>query len=222
MPRDVEAPARRRHAAHVARHPRRLAEQHLERHVDRRIAEQRVAHAPAGRCRRSRRSPRTDSARAPRSRANCSQRAGLDDQHVALLRLVAPDLQRRHAGLRARHGAQVDARAALAVRHGLRHRVRQTARAHVVDQQRWDCRSPSAQQRSMTSCARRCISGVAALHGGEIEVRARAPLPSEEAAPPPSPMSIAGPPSTTSFGADRHLALLDVRRAARCPGRRRS
>ena len=51
---------------------------------------------------------RTGSARAPHSAANVVQPVGRDRQHVALLRLVAPQLERRQPGLVAGDGAQLD------------------------------------------------------------------------------------------------------------------
>ncbi len=58
-----------------------------------------------------------------------------DRQHVAFLRFVAPQLQRRQAGLRRRDVAQREARAAPAVVHQLGQRVRQAPGAHVVDRE---------------------------------------------------------------------------------------
>src|SRR5207253_510880 len=59
--------------------------------------------------------------------------------------------------------------------------------------------SPAAQQRSITSCARRCISALPRCTEAKSRSALELPLPTEEAAPPPSPMSMAGQPSTTSF-----------------------
>ena len=65
---EVERPAATRcRCAHVARHLRRLAEDHVERHVDRPVAEVRVARRRAGRPRSPCRPRRTGSARARRS-----------------------------------------------------------------------------------------------------------------------------------------------------------
>ena len=58
--------------------------------------------------------------------------------------------------------------------------------------------SPLAQQRSMTSWQRRCISGLARCTEAKSRSSAEAPLAMLEAAPPPRPMSMAGPPRTTS------------------------
>ena len=141
------------------------------------------------------------------------QRLGRDREHVALLRLVAPQLERRHAGSR-RSGW----RAGRCARRG---RLCATASGTAFDSPpaptSWisaiGLRSPSAQQRSMTSCARRCISALPRCTEAKSRSALELPLPSEEAAPPPRPISIAGPPSTTSCAPDRHLGLLDVRAA---------
>ena len=51
----------------------------------------------------------------------------------------------------------------------------------------------------MTSCARRWISGLPRCTEAKSRSALDAPLFTDEAAPPPSPISIAGPPSTTIF-----------------------
>ena len=71
--------------------------------------------------------------------------------------------------------------------------------------------SPIAQQASITSCARRCISGLPRCTDAKSRsARCSRPHPSEEAAPPPSPIRSAGPPSTTMRRAGHHGRLLDV------------
>ncbi len=67
------------------------------------------------------------------NRTKAIQRASVDRQHIALLRLVAPDLARRHPGLFARYGAQVEAGAFVAAVDDLGQRVGQASRAHVMD-----------------------------------------------------------------------------------------
>ena len=80
------------------------------------------------------------------------------------------------------------------------------------------CASPSAQQRVDDLLRAALHLGVAALHGGEIELLAGwRPPPCDEAAPPPRPISIAGPPSTTSGAPRGNRPLLDVRRARTLP-----
>ena len=97
-------------------------------------------------------------------------------EHVALLRLVAPDLERRHARLVARHLAQVDARrrAGCARRlraprsTGRRRRRRGSSRIGLCVAQR-----PAA----IDDFLRAALDlGVAALHRGEVEI-ARWPRP---------------------------------------------
>jgi hypothetical protein len=73
-------------------------------------------------------------------------------------------------------------------------------------------RSPMAQQRSMTSWARRCISALPRCTDAKSRSDELCPLPTEEAAPPPKPMSIEGPPSTTAR-AHRHDRFFDMRAA---------
>jgi len=58
---------------------------------------------------------------------------------------------------------------------------------------------PSSRQRSMTSWARRCISGLALCTEAKSSASSLAPEAIEEAAPPPSPISIAGPPRTITL-----------------------
>ena len=112
--------------------------------VDRRVAEQRGRRTDSSPS--SVTSPITAYGQRSRSQnaANSSSCAAATIEHVALLRLVAPDLERRHARLVARHLAQLDAAAAAAMRDRLRHGVRQAARAHVVDRAGSGSTSPSA------------------------------------------------------------------------------
>ena len=153
------AAARRARRASTSRvHPRRLAEQH-----------RRAACRPARRAKRAivaRRScavvgrvadaPRTGSARARRARRTRASVVGRDREHVALLRLVAPDLAA--ATCRARRSGS---RAGRSARRGRR---RATSSGNAFDRppaptswiDRIGLSSPSAQQRSMTSWQRRC------------------------------------------------------------------
>lgn len=55
---------------------------------------------------------------------------------------------------------------------------------------------PSATQRSMTSWQRRSISGFSRCTLAKSSASALSPAATELAAPPPRPISIAGPPST--------------------------
>ncbi len=54
--------------------------------------------------------------------------------------------------------------------------------------------APSAQQRSMTSCARRWISALPRWTESKSRSALFAPVDIEDAEPPPIPMSIPGPP----------------------------
>ena len=150
---------RRERRASSRVHLRRLAEQHVHRHLDRRAAEVRSSH---------------DEIAAPRWLADHGERTALaradtprtldvvgrDREHVALLRFVAPDLQRRHAGLVVRNRAQIERPPRPLSLTSLGQRVRQAAGADVVDRDGSGSPSPSAQQRSITSWQRRCISAL--------------------------------------------------------------
>ena len=139
----------------------------------------------------------------PRRALACAQRGEVGDalvgdrHHVALLRFVAPQLERRQVGLAGRNLAQLEARAEAGVVDELGHRVRQAARADVVDRQD-RVASPIAQQRSITSWQRRWISALSRCTDAKSRSSADAPCASELAAPPPRPIKNAGPPSTTS------------------------
>jgi hypothetical protein len=124
----ARAPAPRR----VPLHARRAAEQVRDGHVDDALAGAPVGDgepAVVGRLADN----RPGAAFAAGERDERVQRALLEGEDVALLGLVAPDLERRHAGLVARHAREVDASAA--GREDFRHRVRQPAGADVVDHQ---------------------------------------------------------------------------------------
>ena len=108
----------------------------------------------------------------------CAQRfergdtIGRDHEHVALLRLVTPELHRRHAGLVGEHRAQIDDRTTPAVRHGLGHGVRQSTRTDVVNQQNRILLALRPTAIDHFLCAALHL-GVTALHRGEIEIRRR-------------------------------------------------
>ena len=57
--------------------------------------------------------------------------------------------------------------------------------------------APSRRQRSITSWQRRCISGFPRCTDAKSSAASPLPDAAEDAAPPPRPMRIAGPPSTT-------------------------
>ena len=100
-----------------------------------------------------------------------SEATGFDRHDVALLRLIAPDLRRRHAGFFRRNIAQTDAPAASGAMHQFRQRVGQPARAHVMDREN---RIGFAHGRAAVDDFLRAALDlrVAALHGIEIEISA--------------------------------------------------
>ena len=156
---------------HIAGHARRLAEQHLEGHVDRGVAKLRIAHHKTPVIgQRADHGERTPLARAEGREAIDGLRR--HHQHIALLRLVAPERHRRHAGLIVRDGAQVDESAATAVRDGLRHRIGEPARANVVDEEDRVGLALLPAAIDNLLCAALHL-GIAALHGREIEVCGR-------------------------------------------------
>ena len=155
-------------ARHVAGHARWLAQQHVDGDVHRIVAVKGIVHlqdAVIGRAA----DDRIGAAFAAAQRLEGRDPRRRDGQHVAFLGLVAPDFQRRHARLVVRHRAQVDPAAAMAVRHRLRHRVRQPAGADVVDQQ--DRAVGSHRGTAVDDLLGAALHlRVAALHRGEIEV----------------------------------------------------
>ena len=82
--------------------------------------------------------------------------------------------------------------------------------------------SPSAQQRSITSWQRRSISALSRCTEAKSRSSLDAPEASDEAAPPPRPISIAGPPSTMSGAPAGDALLLHVLARGCCRGRPRS
>ena len=123
-----------RDALHVAQHLRRFAQQRFHREVDRADAKLGIGHHQPGVFgRRAQHRKGTTLALADRAKALEILRG--DAENIALLRFVAPDLARRHASVLRRNRAQVEARAAARRVGKLGHRVRQTARPHVVDRE---------------------------------------------------------------------------------------
>ena len=120
------------HAGHLPSHARRFAEQHRQGHIDGRIAEVRIGQLQAPVVGRHTHD-RIGTALALAKRNEALEPIGRDSEDVALLGFVAPELQRRHARLCARHGAQIEAGAATRIMHELGQRVAETSRSHVVD-----------------------------------------------------------------------------------------
>ena len=216
----------------VAVHLRRLAEQHVHRQVDRqffpplrRSGEGRWAESPtcvevslpfhgrggANACNRPpavapRSSPVPTTANGQRSRAHSGEFSGARRARPArsVLRFVAPKLHRRQRGIVAGHLGQVDHAADVGV-------VQQFGIAFDRPPAPTSCTeamglpsSPSAAQRSSTSWRAPFHFRVVALHAGEIEVLGAVAGGDELAAPPPRPISIAGPPSTMTASRREH------------------
>ncbi len=205
----IEVVARARQAPHVARHARRLAEQ------------RRRAACPPACCRTA--DPRR-AASVVGHLADHRERAALALAQRAELPPAAPPrrsarsapaprcTRSRAATCRARRSAPC------AGRRDRRSRPCATDSGTAFDRPpaptSWISRiglsSPSAQQPSMTSCARRWISGLPRCTEAKSRSAELAPAPTDEAAPPPRPISIAGPPSTTTCAPGTIVGLLDV------------
>ena len=155
-------------ARDVARHLRRLAEQHFQIHVDGVVAEVAVAHhqpTVGGRLAQH----GEGAALALAQGAELVEPVGRNRQHVALLRFVAPDLARRHARLLGLHAAQFEARAAAGAVRQFRQRVGEAAGADVVYRQ--DRVLVLQLPTAVDDLLRTPLDlRVAALHRGEIEV----------------------------------------------------
>ena len=148
----------------------RFAQQYVQRQIHGAVAEQFVAHLQAAVIRGC----ADDGKRAAFALADGAeffQIFGQDRQHITLLRFVAPDLQRRHAVLFQRHGAQFEYCAAPRIVHQFGEGVGQAARAHVVD---GDNRVALAELPAAVDDFLRAPFdfGVAALHGVEVQIRA--------------------------------------------------
>ena len=161
----------RLHALHLAAHARQLAQQHFDGHVDRVRVELRVVHAQDGVVGELAHHG-IDAALALGNGLELRQPDARDDQHVALLRLVAPEFHRRHAGLFVGHLAQVDARAALAVRDRLGHGIGEATGADIMNEM--DGVGIAQRPAAVDDLLRAPLHlGVAPLHRGEVQVGAR-------------------------------------------------
>ena len=120
-------------ALDVLVHARRLAQQDVQRQIDRRVAEVAVMEHDAALF-RGRADDGVLGALALAEALKHRQVLRHDGQHIALLGLVAPDLQRRHAWLVVGHLAQLEVAAHAAVGDELGHGVGQAAGAHVMDE----------------------------------------------------------------------------------------
>ena len=172
---EVERRTARLHRLGAAHHPRRLAEHDLEREIDRRLRRcERVGDdQPSVRRRGPEPGPRRALART--QRRELVDPLGSDREDVALLRLVAPQLERRQIGLAGRDRAQLEPRAEPGVVHELGQRVRQPAGADVVDRQDGVgvAQRPAAIDHLLTAPL---DLGVVALDRREVEILGRRTL----------------------------------------------
>ena len=153
---------------------------------------------------------RVRTALARRQRHERLQAVGRDRQHVALLGLVAPQLQRRQPGLVAG-----DRRAGRRARRGRCRAPARAARSRCRPRRRRGSTGSGCRRRARRSDRSPPGSGAASRRCHAAPTRSRDPpatMPdaSDDAAPPPSPISIAGPPSTTIGRARRDVGLLHV------------
>ena len=210
-PGEVERAPRRRRGPGVALHPRRLAEDDVERDVDRAVAEVLVGHdqaAVVGGVAEHR--PRRALAGAQPGEGVEPGRVEAED--VALLGLVAPDRERRHAGLVAGHPAQLERRAAARVVDQLGHRVGQAAGADVVD--RPDRRGLAERDAAVDDLLAAALDlGVVALDRREVEVLVRGALPHRRRRAAAEADQHGGAAEHDQGRARRDLRLGDVRRA---------
>ncbi len=120
--------------------------------------------------------------------------ARVDREHVALLRLVGPDLRGVMPGsslgtLRRSNAAPTPPVCAISGS------AFESPPAPTSWIERMGLRSPICQQASITSWQRRCISGLARCTESKSSASVLLPEAMDEAAPPPSPMRKPGPPS---------------------------
>ncbi len=159
---------------HLAGHLRRLAEQQRERHVDGPVVEMPVMQAQhlffGGLA-----DDGIGTALALAQGLELLQPPGVDRQYIALLRLVAPDLHRRHARVVTGHLAQLEAPAATAIVHQLGQGIGQAAGAHVVNEQDGVVLAhlPAAVDDLLGTALH---LGVGALHRGKVQVLGRGAL----------------------------------------------
>ena len=122
------------HMSHIAMHLRRLAEQHVHRHVDRRVAVLRVDHLQLPLLGR-RADHREQTTFALAQFAKQRQALRRNAEHITLLRFIAPDLHRCQPAFFQRHLAQIEHGAASGIVCDFRESIGQTARADIMDRQ---------------------------------------------------------------------------------------
>ena len=134
---------------------------------------------------------------------------GRDGEDVALLGLVAPDGERRHAGLVVGQGAKVEATAATAIVDQFGQGVGNAAGADVVDEGDGVlvAEGPAAVDDLLTAAFH---LGVVALHGGEIEVLGAGAAGHGGGRAAAESDQHAGPAEDDQLVAGEDLALLDV------------
>ncbi|MNS53456.1 hypothetical protein D3C72_862120 [compost metagenome] len=156
---------------HVAGHLRRFAQQHVKRQINRLIVEVRIVHGQMQLFRRFT-NDRVRCALAAAQFVEQRQLVRRDRQHVTFLGFITPDFQRAHAWLIAQNIAQVETPPAAAVAHQLRHGVRETARADVVNEQNRVsiAKLPAAVDHLLATTLH---FRVVALYGSKIEVCVR-------------------------------------------------
>ena len=149
-------------------HARRLAEQHVERQIDRGVAKVAVGQAQGllgGRLTHH----RIGGALALADGIEIGQPLGRHRQHIALLRFVTPDLQRAHPRLIVGHLAQFKEAATAAIVDQFRQGVGDTAGAHIVDKadRVGSAQLPAAVDHLLTATLH---LRVVALHRGKVEI----------------------------------------------------
>ena len=149
-------------------HARGLAEQDIERHVHRLVAEVVVLYhqlpVVGGHTEHRKRA-----ALAFAQRTEFVEALGGDRQHITLLRLVAPDLARRHARFFGGNGTQVEMRAAARAMRQFRHGVGNAAGADIMNRQNriQIVHLPA----TINHLLRATLDfGVATLHRSEVEI----------------------------------------------------
>ena len=162
----------RLHALHLAHHARRFAKQHLHVHVDRAVAELAVRQHETSIARRL----ADERHRAALARAQLLEEAARfapERQHIAFLRLAAPDFHRTHRKLFVVHLAELETSARRL--HQFRAAVGEATRANIVDRQH-GVLLPHRRARIDHALAPALHLGVTALDGIEVErlgIRAR-------------------------------------------------
>ena len=114
-----------------AMHARWLAQQQIERHIDRILAKQAVFNRQL-QLLRGMTHNRHRASFTTADRLETLQPAMVDRHHVALLRLIAPDLHWRHTRLVNQYLSKIKLAAAPCIMHQLRQCVRQTTSADIM------------------------------------------------------------------------------------------